>query len=63
MITARPRGGVDRDVERVRGDVVLPRAKERGVYPAEYQGTTLREHLGLRAARSARTAEKQRRVG
>jgi len=43
--------------------MLVPALQERGVYPVEYQGTTLREHLGLRAARSARTAEEQWRVG
>jgi alkanesulfonate monooxygenase SsuD/methylene tetrahydromethanopterin reductase-like flavin-dependent oxidoreductase (luciferase family) len=43
--------------------MLVPALQERGVYPGEYQGTTLREYLGLRAARSARTAGEQRRVG
>ena len=30
-------------------DRLVPALQERGVYPAEYIGTTLREHLGLRA--------------
>jgi alkanesulfonate monooxygenase SsuD/methylene tetrahydromethanopterin reductase-like flavin-dependent oxidoreductase (luciferase family) len=44
-------------------DMLVPALQERGVYPAEYQGPTLREHLGLRSAHSARAAEEQRRVG
>ncbi|MFJ6728782.1 NtaA/DmoA family FMN-dependent monooxygenase [Streptomyces sp. NPDC091281] len=30
-------------------DLLVPALQERGVYPTEYTGTTLREHLGLRA--------------
>jgi FMN-dependent oxidoreductase (nitrilotriacetate monooxygenase family) len=29
-------------------NLLVPALQERGVYPAEYQGNTLREHLGLR---------------
>jgi FMN-dependent oxidoreductase (nitrilotriacetate monooxygenase family) len=43
--------------------LLVPALQERGLYPGEYQGTTLREHLGLRPARSARTAGERRRVG
>ena len=32
-------------------DTVVPLLQERGVYRTEYQGTTLREHLGLEASR------------
>jgi len=38
-------------------NLLVPALQERGVYPAEYQGTTLREHLGLRAARSIHSSE------
>jgi len=44
-------------------DLLVPALQERGVYPAEYHGTTLREHLGLRAARSAASAAERRRAG
>lgn len=30
-------------------DLLVPELQERGVYPTRYTGTTLREHLGLRA--------------
>jgi alkanesulfonate monooxygenase SsuD/methylene tetrahydromethanopterin reductase-like flavin-dependent oxidoreductase (luciferase family) len=30
-------------------DLLVPELQARGVYPAEYPGTTLRENLGLRA--------------
>jgi FMN-dependent oxidoreductase (nitrilotriacetate monooxygenase family) len=33
-------------------DKVVPLLQERGVFRTEYEGTTLREHLGLRPARS-----------
>ncbi|MEV6705804.1 NtaA/DmoA family FMN-dependent monooxygenase [Micromonospora wenchangensis] len=39
-------GGLDEFVDRV-----VPLLQERGVFRTEYTGTTLREHLGLRAAR------------
>ena len=29
-------------------DLLVPQLQERGIYPVAYQGTTLREHLGLR---------------
>ena len=44
-------------------DLLVPALQERGAYPAEYHGTTLREHLGLRAARSAASAAERRRAG
>jgi len=31
-------------------DTVVPLLQERGVFRTEYEGTTLREHLGLKAA-------------
>ena len=34
--------GLDEIVDRL-----VPELQERGVYPTEYEGTTLREHLGL----------------
>jgi hypothetical protein len=37
-------GGLDEFADRV-----VPLLQERGVYRAEYSGTTLREHLGLAA--------------
>ena len=40
--TSRP-GGLDPFV-----DQVVPLLQERGVFRTEYQGTTLRDHLGLR---------------
>ena len=33
-------------------DKVVPLLQERGVFRTEYEGTTLRDHLGLRAART-----------
>jgi alkanesulfonate monooxygenase SsuD/methylene tetrahydromethanopterin reductase-like flavin-dependent oxidoreductase (luciferase family) len=32
-------------------DTVVPLLQERGVFRADYEGTTLREHLGLRKPR------------
>jgi FMN-dependent oxidoreductase (nitrilotriacetate monooxygenase family) len=43
--------------------LLVPALQERGVYATEYQGTTLREHLGLRPTRSVSRAGEQRRVG
>lgn len=37
-------------------DLLVPRLQERGVYRTEYQGTTLREHLGLRPPLTQRKA-------
>jgi FMN-dependent oxidoreductase (nitrilotriacetate monooxygenase family) len=37
-------------------DFLVPELQERGLYPAEYQGTTLREHLGLKPLRTDRGA-------
>jgi len=34
-------------------DTVVPLLQERGVFRADYEGTTLREHLGLAPLRSA----------
>jgi FMN-dependent oxidoreductase (nitrilotriacetate monooxygenase family) len=34
-------------------ELLVPALQERGAYPAQYAGTTLREHLGLRPRRSA----------
>jgi len=44
-------GGLDDIVDRV-----VPELQERGAYPTEYAGTTLREHLGLRAPLTRRAA-------
>jgi alkanesulfonate monooxygenase SsuD/methylene tetrahydromethanopterin reductase-like flavin-dependent oxidoreductase (luciferase family) len=44
-------------------DLLVPALQERGAYPAQYQGTTLREYLGLRPARSARPTAEPRRAG
>jgi alkanesulfonate monooxygenase SsuD/methylene tetrahydromethanopterin reductase-like flavin-dependent oxidoreductase (luciferase family) len=41
-------GGLDRFA-----DTVIPLLQERGVYRTAYEGTTLRDHLGLRPARPA----------
>ncbi|SDR81128.1 LLM class flavin-dependent oxidoreductase [Corynebacterium timonense] len=41
-------GGLDEFVDRV-----VPELQERGAYPERYEGTTLRDHLGLPAARPA----------
>lgn len=38
-------------------DKVVPELQERGAYPAEYAGHTLREHLGLREPSTRRCAE------
>ena len=38
-------------------DRLVPELQERGVYPTEYRGDTLREHLGLRAPLTRRGAE------
>ncbi|ACU72697.1 FMNH2-utilizing oxygenase [Catenulispora acidiphila DSM 44928] len=38
-------------------DKVVPILQERGVFRADYEGTTLRDHLGLGPARPARTLE------
>lgn len=35
---------------------LVPELQERGVYPTEYQGSTLREHLGLRPVAADRAA-------
>jgi FMN-dependent oxidoreductase (nitrilotriacetate monooxygenase family) len=43
--------------------LLVPALQERGIYPAEYRGTTLREHLGLRPARPAGHAEKRQEAG
>jgi N-acetyl-S-(2-succino)cysteine monooxygenase len=47
-------GGLDDFV-----DLVIPELQERGLFRSEYEGTTLRDHLGLQrpASRYARTAE------
>jgi FMN-dependent oxidoreductase (nitrilotriacetate monooxygenase family) len=42
-------GGLDRFA-----DQVVPLLQERGVFRTEYEGTTLRDHLGLRPARGGR---------
>lgn len=41
-------------------DTVVPLLQERGVYRTEYQGTTLREHLGLRPLNAAPTPVRAR---
>lgn len=38
-------------------DLLVPELQERGAYRTAYTGTTLREHLGLRAARRPASAE------
>ncbi|HYZ02758.1 MAG TPA: F420-dependent methylene-tetrahydromethanopterin reductase, partial [Candidatus Binatia bacterium] len=43
-------GGLDEFV-----DTVVPLLQERGTFRTEYEGTTLRDHLGLGPARPART--------
>ncbi|MFF2269123.1 NtaA/DmoA family FMN-dependent monooxygenase [Cellulosimicrobium cellulans] len=40
-------------------DRVVPELQERGAYPTEYVGTTLREHLGLRAPLTRRAADRE----
>jgi hypothetical protein len=40
-------------------DQVVPLLQERGVYPTEYTGTTLRDNLGLAPLRSAPDAPGQ----
>ncbi|GLZ06523.1 nitrilotriacetate monooxygenase component A [Actinomadura sp. NBRC 104412] len=47
-------GGLDDLVDRV-----VPLLQERGVFRTEYTGPTLRDHLGLRAPRSAKEEEKE----
>jgi hypothetical protein len=37
-------------------ELVIPELQERGLFRTEYEGTTLREHLGL--ARPARTPDR-----
>jgi alkanesulfonate monooxygenase SsuD/methylene tetrahydromethanopterin reductase-like flavin-dependent oxidoreductase (luciferase family) len=37
-------------------ELLVPALQERGAYPAQYAGTTLREHLGLRPGSSGREA-------
>jgi alkanesulfonate monooxygenase SsuD/methylene tetrahydromethanopterin reductase-like flavin-dependent oxidoreductase (luciferase family) len=44
-------------------DLLIPELQERGLYPAEYQGTTLREHLGLRPSPVVARAEDHGRAG
>ncbi|MFJ2818599.1 NtaA/DmoA family FMN-dependent monooxygenase [Streptomyces sp. NPDC087294] len=43
-------------------DLLVPELQERGVYRTEYTGTTLREHLGLRAPLTHRTATDHRQA-
>jgi alkanesulfonate monooxygenase SsuD/methylene tetrahydromethanopterin reductase-like flavin-dependent oxidoreductase (luciferase family) len=40
-------------------DKVVPELQDRGVYPAEYEGTTLREHLALPPIRPAEVAARK----
>ncbi len=39
-------------------DKVVPKLQDRGVYPAEYVGATLRDHLALPLLRSLATASR-----
>jgi hypothetical protein len=39
-------------------DRLVPELQERGIYPTEYAGTTLRENLGLRPVEDARRARR-----
>jgi FMN-dependent oxidoreductase (nitrilotriacetate monooxygenase family) len=41
-------------------ELLVPELQERGAYPAEYAGTTLREHLGLREPLTHRNADATR---
>jgi alkanesulfonate monooxygenase SsuD/methylene tetrahydromethanopterin reductase-like flavin-dependent oxidoreductase (luciferase family) len=45
--------GIDDIVDRL-----VPELQERGIYPTEYAGTTLRENLGLRPVEDARRARR-----
>ena len=45
MSTSGQRPGVLRDA--VRADTVVPLLQERGVFRTDYEGSTLRENLGL----------------
>jgi hypothetical protein len=40
--------------------LVVPELVSRGVFPAEYRGTTLRDHLGLGVPRNSLAAERVR---
>ncbi|MGY4922228.1 hypothetical protein [Streptomyces sp. 900105755] len=51
-------GGLDDIV-----DLLVPELQERGVYRTEYTGTTLREHLGLRAPLTHRSAPERQQAG
>jgi alkanesulfonate monooxygenase SsuD/methylene tetrahydromethanopterin reductase-like flavin-dependent oxidoreductase (luciferase family) len=44
-------------------DLLVPELQERGSYRTEYEGSTLREHLGLRPALSRREVESRQAVG
>lgn len=44
-------------------DLLVPALQERGVYPTEYTGTTLREHLGLREPLTHRSTTDRRQAG
>ncbi|MET8450246.1 hypothetical protein [Streptomyces sp. NPDC005209] len=44
-------------------DLLVPELQERGIYRTEYTGTTLREHLGLRAPLTHRSAPDRRQAG
>ncbi|MDH6286532.1 alkanesulfonate monooxygenase SsuD/methylene tetrahydromethanopterin reductase-like flavin-dependent oxidoreductase (luciferase family) [Rhodococcus opacus] len=44
-------------------DLLVPELQERGTYRTEYEGSTLREHLGLRPALSRRELPPRQAVG
>ncbi|MGY5051478.1 LLM class flavin-dependent oxidoreductase [Streptomyces sp. 900105755] len=44
-------------------DLLVPELQERGVYRTDYTGTTLRDHLGLRAPLTHRSAPERRQAG
>jgi hypothetical protein len=51
-------GGLDDFV-----DLVLPELRRRGLFRTEYEGRTLRDHLGLRRPASRHAADRQARQG
>jgi hypothetical protein len=50
-------GGLD-----VFADTVVPLLQERGVFRTEYEGTTLRSHLGLDSLPTGRASERNSAV-
>ncbi|MEV7342128.1 NtaA/DmoA family FMN-dependent monooxygenase [Streptomyces sp. NPDC093544] len=44
-------------------DLLVPALQERGIYPTEYTGTTLREHLALREPLTHRSTTDRRQAG